>query len=337
MLLGGDLSLLPIIEAAGVKFKDNGVPADALLIFSHHGVNCIRLRLFVKPNGKQGMVNDLPYTIALAQRVKKAGLKFYLDLHYSDGWADPGHQMIPSAWRDLSYEDLKATVEKYTTDVVSALREAGAPPDYVAVGNEITSGMMWPMAHLSHGVSQSKTFDRLCGLLDAGIRGVHAGAGNTEPAKTILHIDRGARPPITKWFFDNVTARQVPFDIIGLSYYPFQSPGISELQVNMNQAAKTYGKPVMISEVAFPYVGENWNKAHLAWPATPQGQRQCLIDVIHAVQAVPDHRGMGVFWWYPEGVPVKTPAAAKWFDGECSLFDREGNALPALDAFKLER
>ncbi len=117
-MVGADLSGLTLLEERGARYFDDGKEQDALEIFKAHGYNTIRLRLFLEADGRWGAVNDLPYTLKLAQRVKKHGFKLLLDLHYSDTWADPGHQNKPKAWEDLSYSALQKKVYSYTRDVV---------------------------------------------------------------------------------------------------------------------------------------------------------------------------------------------------------------------------
>ncbi len=97
LLLGGDISALTVIEQAGGVYRDDNKPGDAIQIMADHGANCFRLRLFVNPTGKNVVVQDLPYTVALAKRIKQAGAKWLLDFHYSDTWADPAHQTKPQA------------------------------------------------------------------------------------------------------------------------------------------------------------------------------------------------------------------------------------------------
>ena len=96
MVLGADISSLARIEQAGGVFRDSGRAKDAVLILRSHGAGIFRLRLFVNPPDTDVVVNDLPYTIALARRVKAAGAKLLLDIHYSDTWADPGQQTRPA-------------------------------------------------------------------------------------------------------------------------------------------------------------------------------------------------------------------------------------------------
>jgi arabinogalactan endo-1,4-beta-galactosidase len=335
-LFGADLSLLPEMEAAGAVFKDAGKPGDVIAFFRARGANCVRLRLFVNPNGKAGVVNDLPYTIALAQRVKAAGMQFYLALYYSDTWADPGAQLVPAAWRHLPFPQLVDMMEKYTVAVVTAFKDAGVAPDIVEVGNEITNGLLGT-SFGDKGMAQDVVFDRLCDLLKAGIRGVHAALGESCPVKIVIHIDQGGKLAVTRWFFDNVTKRQVPFDVIALSYYPFWHGSLTQLQENLMFAAKTYGKPVLVAETAYPWVeSEYWKaKKDLNFPLTPQGQRQFLEALISTVRGVPQNLGLGVLYWYPESLAVKSPAILDWWDGQLALFDRKGNALPALNVFEM--
>jgi arabinogalactan endo-1,4-beta-galactosidase len=67
-----------------------------------------------------------------------------LNLHYSDTWADPGHQTKPAAWQSLSSDALVSQVKSYTTSVVNAFYEAGVTVTLVGIGNEIRAGMLWP-------------------------------------------------------------------------------------------------------------------------------------------------------------------------------------------------
>ena len=41
-------------------------------------------------------------------------MKFLLDFHYSDTWADPGKQFKPEAWKGLGFNDLAKKVFDYT-------------------------------------------------------------------------------------------------------------------------------------------------------------------------------------------------------------------------------
>ena len=128
-LAGADVSALATFEQHGAVYREGRKAGDALAILRDRGVDCFRLRLFVAPSGADVETNDLAYTIALAQRVKRSGAKFMLDLHYSDTWADPSKQFKPAAWAGLALPELTATVRRYTADVIRAFAAAGVAPD----------------------------------------------------------------------------------------------------------------------------------------------------------------------------------------------------------------
>ena len=337
-MLGADVSLAPAIEQAGIAFKDGGKPEDIFRILKAHGANCVRLRLFVQPNGKDGVVNDLAYTVALAKRVKAAGLLFSLDLHYSDTWADPGHQETPVAWQGLPPSHLDVQVRDYTTETIRAFRDAGVVPDVVQIGNEITVGLLWPTGRLAvKDVPEDVSFDRMADLLKAGVEGVRRGTVGDPMPRVMLHIDGGEKKERARWFFDRITRRGVPFDLIGLSYYPFYKGTLADLRQTLDFVARTYHKPVAVVETAYLTADDPWIKpagqAGLTFPLTPQGQAQFLQALIETVRDTPDGLGAGVLYWYPESVPVKSPAVDAWYGGNAALFDHQGNALPALGAF----
>jgi arabinogalactan endo-1,4-beta-galactosidase len=151
-VLGADISFLPQLEARGMKFSDQGVEKDVLEILKAHHINYIRLRIFNNPAADSGYSPgkgfcDLPHTLAMAKRVKAAGLKLLLDFHYSDTWADPQKQFKPQAWLALSGPALAQAVHDYTKQVLLAMQAQGTPPDMVQVGNEISHGMLWPDAN----------------------------------------------------------------------------------------------------------------------------------------------------------------------------------------------
>ena len=142
---GADLSFEPQEEAAGARFTDGGVPGTALSILNHHGLNYVRLRLWVDPPpGYSNLASDLK----MAQRIKAAGDRLYLDIHYSDFWADPTHQNIPAAWQGQDLSQLTTTVRNYTAQVIAAFAAQGTPVDMVSIGNEIRNGILWPVGQV---------------------------------------------------------------------------------------------------------------------------------------------------------------------------------------------
>lgn len=323
------------------NFKERVKEMDAIQIMINHGFNCFRLRLFVNPRqydewgGFTG--NNLSYTIALAKRIKSFGAKLIIDFHYSDTWADPGHQSKPEIWSALSFEDLVKAVYNYTKECISAMRLEGVLPDMVQPGNEITGGMLWPDGKL-YGVGdpeeQWKKFTR---LLTSAIQGVKDAAEGGD-IKIIIHTNTGGRWEATKWFFENLEKRGVPYDIIGLSYYPWWHGSLEDLRRTLVNAASYFNKSILIVETAYPYREldmkhlEEANPAYMVWPQTVEGQKQFLIDLLETVAETPNGHGLGVLWWFPESIPVR--GLAVWNSGATALFDQNGVVLPTMDAFR---
>ncbi|HXY19033.1 MAG TPA: glycosyl hydrolase 53 family protein [Gemmatimonadales bacterium] len=334
--VGGDISALARIEQAGGVFRDGGQAGDAIAILRAHGSNGFRLRLFVNPNDSDVVVNDLPYTVALARRVKAAGAKLLLDFHYSDTWADPGHQTTPAAWAGLSLDSLERTVETYTAGVMAQLERAGALPDIVQVGNEIDSGMLWPLGELYvTGADTLTEWNQFTALLKAAIRGVRDSLAPGDSVRIMLHYSLGGNSGGTQWFFDHMGAYGVPYDVIGLSYYPFWHGAMVDLQSNLWATATRYGKDIVVVETTYPWRTDGWqsmvtNGAGMSWPATPQGQASYLQSLVTTVAGTPNGHGAGVVWWYPEAIEV--PGLFIWGGGSLCLFDTTGNVLPAASA-----
>jgi beta-galactosidase len=242
-MLGADISFLPQLEQRGVKFADDKGTRDAIQILKDHGFNYIRLRIFNDPARDSGYSPgkgfcDLAHTLEMAKRVKAAGMQFLLDFHYSDYWADPGKQYKPAAWRGEDFPRLLQSVYSYTKEVMEALRQQGTLPDMVQVGNEINHGMIWPEGSIRHP-------DSLAKLIYAGIRGVKA----VDPGcPVMLHIALGGQNDESHFFLDNMLERQVPFDVIGLSYYPKWHGSLADLKYNVDDLAGQYGKDVIVVE-----------------------------------------------------------------------------------------
>ena len=334
--VGADISALQRIESGGSVFRDSGHVRDAIAILTDHGANAFRLRIFVNPNDSDVQVNDLPYTLALAARVKAAGAKLLLDFHLSDTWADPGHQTTPAAWAALGYDSLAAQVERYTAGVVAQLKHEGALPDVVQVGNEIDAGILWPLGQITGTGDTVTQWTQFTGLLKAGIQGVRDSLSPGDSVRILLHYSLGGNQAATQWFFDHINAYGVPYDVIGLSYYPFWHGTLQALEQNLNATAMRYGKPVLVVETSYPWRAGGWegsvtDPGAMTWPVTRLGQAQFLSDLGQAVAAVPGSRGAGVLWWYPEAIP--TNGLFVFDGGSLALFDSTGNALPAVSVF----
>ena len=359
---GADISTLLEAEQHGAKFyNQNGQQQDAIAILKANGVNTVRLRLWVDPQDADGNTygggsNNQENTIALAKRVKAQGLKLLLDFHYSDFWTDPGKQFKPKAWEKMDYLQLKTAIHDYTRDTIARFKKEGVLPDMVQIGNEINGGILWPEGK-SWGQGGGE-FDRLAGLLTAAIGGLKENLTDGEQVKVMLHLAEGTKNDTFRWWFDEITRRNVPFDIIGLSMYTYWNGPISALKANMDDISKRYNKDVIVVEAAYGYTLDNCDNAENSfqakeekdggYPGTVQGQYDYIHDLMQAVIDVPDQRGKGIFYWEPTWIAVPgttwaTKAGMKyihdeWKEGNArenqALFDCQGKVLPSIAVFK---
>lgn len=331
-IAGVDMSHLAFFENRGITYRVNGQAQDALTILKNRGINCVRLRLFTSSAAQAqanayNYTNNLTYTLPLAVRVKNAGLKFLLDFHYSDTWADPGKQTKPAAWTNLTFAQLKTQIREYSSNTIAAFQAAGAMPDYVQTGNEITPGMLWDEGRVGGSFDNATQWSQLAQLLTNAMQGVKDAAGTNVP-KFIIHLDRGGDWAATQWYFDNLAAQQVAFDIIGQSYYPWWHGDFDALRTCLNNAAARYRKPIMVMETAFPRT----NSTNIfGIPATTNGQVQFTIELAKIVKGVPNGLGAGIFWWGTEYQQLSGQGLAG-FD-QRSMFGSGGNVLPVADAF----
>jgi len=308
---GSDVGWLPQMEATGYKFYDSdGKEKDCLQLLKDRGMNSIRLRVWVNPNDDKASGHcSKEETVVMALRAQKMGMRVMIDFHYSDSWADPAKQNKPKAWEKHSFPELLNDVYNHTFEVISALKNAGVTPEWLQIGNEIPGGMLWPDG-------STKNWKQLGQLLNKGYEATKAVDKNI---KVIVHVDEGNNNAKFRTFFDNATAQNVKYDIIGLSYYPFwikkdYSETISDLEFNLNDMVKRYNKDVMIVEVG----GED-DKV--------QNTYELLKATIKAVKKVPNNRGLGVMYWEPQG-------AKSWSGYSLSAWQADGKPSPALDAFK---
>jgi arabinogalactan endo-1,4-beta-galactosidase len=362
-VLGADISMLKQLVDHGAVYTRNGIPSPPLTLLKESGFSCARLRLFHTPSGVGAQVNDLAYTRDLAMRCVEAGLDVMLCLHYSDTWADPGKQHVPKAWRGMDFKRLVLAVYEYTRHVVADLSEHGCTPKIVQIGNEITPGLLWDHGRISHAhqtndpgwseadfAKESSAWRRFSNLLKAGVRGVrHGSKGRSD---IMLHIDQGGNHRAAGAFFEAIQAWDVPFDAIGLSYYPFWHGSIADLKQTIQRLRDTFSKRLYVVETAFPY------KSHAAYsdspdraadaasfgipptrpvsyPISPEGQRRFVADLLKLLRHDDVPSLDGLFYWAPEWVPLETyndepDASTCW---PRALFDETGEALPALDEF----
>ncbi|HEY7772312.1 MAG TPA: glycosyl hydrolase 53 family protein [Marinagarivorans sp.] len=326
-ILGMDISYWSEQLDQGITYVDtDGQTKDLLALLKNHGINYIRLRTFVDPTaphgyastaggtaagctGKRQAYNGKDDIVRTAKRIKAAGMGLLLNFHYSDTWADPGKQVIPEAWLGANtIDELAQEVRLYTLDVLEALRAEHALPDMVQIGNESTPGLLvhaannntdcWGNNSTPHngpnGAANDNNWPNLARLLKAGIEAVNIVDARI---KTVLHIENFHHPDGVEWWVDSALSQGVTFDVLGLSAYEeFQGP------------ASAWSTTIQRLSSRYP---------NLAFAIVEYNPRARLLNDI--MQAVPDNRGLGTFFWEPT-------ESGFWGD---ALFTRQGNSFRA--------
>ncbi|AWA29482.1 arabinogalactan endo-1,4-beta-galactosidase [Flavobacterium magnum] len=316
-----DMSTLPEAENSGAVYKSNGQPEDPLTTLKNAGCNTIRIRLWKDPGTSHSGMAEVK---AFAARVKNAGMKVWLTVHYSDTWADPGNQTTPAAWQNLGFDDLKTAVSAYTATVIDEIQ-----PDIFQIGNETNDGFLWPKGKLTTNEAQ---YLQLAAAVSNTIR---TKAPNT---KIMLHF---AGITGADWFFGKVSG--IDYDYIGLSYYPvWHGKNLTALKNTIESLGATYGKKVIIAETAYPFTLQwsDWTNNIVGleeqlipgFPATPTGQSGFLSALKNTVQST--SKGFGFAYWGGEWVSFRGAEATNGstFENQ-ALWDFDHNALPVMAAF----
>ncbi len=282
---GADVGWLSYFEQdKGITYLDDqGQVQDALQILKDHDMNAIRLRAFVNPTLENIGKVDTQNVVQTAIRANNLGMDVMITIHYSDVWADPGSQHKPAAWENLSFNDLAQAVYDYTYGLMDALLNAGVTPKWVQVGNETNPGFLWEDGRLS----TNDNFANMSNYVALSNKGYDAIKASSSSTKVITHLSSGNSTTFYQQFFDAFYAAGGKNDIIGASFYPrWNGSNIQTVETNLNNLVTRYDKDVMICEIG-----------HL------EGEREVtynlLVDAIDAVEAIPNNRGLGVFYWEP--------------------------------------
>lgn len=305
---GADVSWLTQMEAEGRKFYTPGDDRKEMecmeLLRDHCGVNSIRLRVWVNPEERWNSIDDV---VLKARRADSLGMRTMIDFHFSDTWADPGHQVMPEAWRNLSFDELRKALADHVTATLTALKMVGVTPEWVQIGNETTPGMMLPVGSVENP-------EELTLLNNSGYDAVKS---IFPQSKVIVHLDGGHNQSAYDRMFDILESNGGKYDMIGMSLYPYwaeqqgETGGWKKVSddciANIDHLRQKYGKPVMICEIGMPY-----------------DQGEICRELISKMMTTPVE---GIFYWEPE-------APCGYNDGyTLGCFDNDAPTV-ALDAFK---
>lgn len=313
---GADVSWLTEMEANGKTFKNaNGKTMECMSLLRDLGMNSIRLRVWVNPQNGWCGKNDV---VAKAWRAQQLGMRLMIDFHYSDSWADPSQQTVPTEWENYSFDEMKKAIADHTTDVLTALKEKNIDVEWVQVGNETTDGMLWNDTDGDDALKvtgrASKNMANFAAYINAGYDAVKA---VYPQAKVVVHLDKGNNLSQYTWMFDGLKQNGGKWDVIGMSLYPDWITDQTWEQVtndclsNIQTLSSKYNCDVVVSEI-----GMVWNSENAA---------AFLKKAVDGCKAISTCEG--VFYWEPE-------CNSSWNGYDKGAFDNDGKPTAALDAFK---
>lgn len=297
---GADVSWTTQLEAEGIKFYSRaGEEMECMALLKEEcGVNAIRLRVWVNPKDGWNNIDDV---MVKARRANSLGMRLMIDFHFSDTWADPGHQEMPEAWKGKSADEVKSLMTAHIHDMLGKLKKEGITPSWVQIGNETQTGMMYPLGKLENSFAD---------LVNTGYDAVKA---DFPDAIVIVHCDQGNNGWLYRELFGTLKKEGAKYDMIGMSFYPEPSNWekmLNDMINNIRNVTATYGKPVMICEVGM----------HYDEGATFDRMLAKLLDDCASLDV------KGVFYWEPEA-----PAGYNGgYDKGCFI---NGTPTQALDSF----
>lgn len=361
--LGADVSSVVSLENSGVCFYGfDGKRTDLLKVLSDNGVNIVRVRLWVDPfdtngNGYGGGNCNTDVAIAIAKRAKSAGLRLFVDFHYSDFWADPSKQQCPKAWTVFSFEQKRQALADYTLQTLQQIEQTGVSVAAVQIGNEINGGLCG-----------EKDWDKVCSLISVGAQAVRQ---FNRSVKVAVHFTDPQKKGNLDYFASVLSLHGVDYDVFAVSYYSYWHGTTKNLSATLWQIAQKYGKQVMVVETAHPFTDKdsdffvnNVSASQCIYQVSEQGQANSFRDVVESVN---DVGGIGVFYWEPAWISVGQTSceqnkvkwqrygsgwatsyaseyssdAASYYGGSSwdnqALFDATGNPLQSLKVFLMVR
>ena len=340
--VGGDISMLPKYEEAKATYldKDGKTISNVLTFVKEQGWNTVRVRLFADPSKDtdKNVCQDIEYVKSLGKRIKEAGLYFMLDFHYSDTWADPGQQDTPNSWKMVNTPAFEY-IYTYTKTNLEALITAGATPDLIQIGNEISFGMLWDGCKVSANSDWTAYEDTNWDSFSTALKNASKACRELCPeAKIIIHTEQCANnPTLDVAFFKRIQQYEIDYDIIGTSYYPYFKGPLSNLDKGLSELETNFpDKQIQIVETGYPSKWEVPGTSYdytKTYPYSHEGQRKYTADLITTLKKHQQVNGLS--WWYAEANAKGCTGDLKdgWYNA--SLFDNEtGKALPALYELK---
>ncbi|KAJ7135422.1 arabinogalactan endo-1,4-beta-galactosidase [Mycena crocata] len=325
---GADFSSLVNLENAGRVYHDSATSSTKLeTILAAHGTNLARIRIWTSTNNAD---YSLTYGLALGKRAAAAGMSIMLDMHYSDTWADPGHQSIPTGWpTDLS--GLNTKIFTYTQSVVAAFVAQGTPAVFIQIGNEINDGLLWPTGRISvNGYSPLSQF------MHSAVNGARAASSSI---KTVVHLANGWNAGAVSSFYNQIfIAGQFALadvDVMGFSMYPFYGTGatFAALKTSLQAMVTKYAKNVMVVETDWAASCSGVAMSEPSIAVSAAGQQQWVLGIRNVLSSLTGSHGIGIIYWEPAWIGNAGLGSAC---ADALLVDGSGNTRASINMFSAD-
>lgn len=342
---GVDISSVLALENSGVEFTYlDGTGGDIFEILAGAGVNYVRIRIWndpydsVAPYKGYGGGNCNLYTAkVLGKRATDAGMKVFIDYHYSDFWTDPAKHFAPKAWADYSLSYKKDAIYNFTYDSLCELIDYGVDVQMVQIGNE-TNGSLCGV-----GGFHDNVWDLSSGVGELMQQGCYAIDDiNTRYGRDVLKVLHFTRLVSDgEWFAQQADKLGIDYDVYAASFYPMWDGTVEDMTTVLTNIARTYNKKVMVAETAYPYTFQdsdgtrnNINDAesmkYSEYAVSIDGQTQATYDVFKGVAEVNkslNGYGLGAFYWEPAWIGTDSSVWGEYGTGWASSVSRNYERL----------
>jgi len=359
---GMDISSACYLYENGAQFYDReGNEQSLFYLLKDSGVNYVRLRLWNDPQEGDYLYGggncNLTRVKWMAKEAKEAGLKYLLDFHYSDFWADPSDQVVPKAFKDFTtVKQYEEGIYNYTKTTLEELQTINALPSMVQIGNETRDGMLLSLPGEKSNYSSGKTSlsSTLSGNKNTNFKtylkaGIKACNDVDKSIQTMVHYVKSFSDPSNIIsFYQNLS--EVDYDIIGLSAYSYwHFSSISTLTSGLRTISQAFpNKKIVMAETSYGFTYENDSNANNSfsktnntikevdgYPCSIQGQASMYADTLNAIHSISN--GLGAFYWEGAWLPL---SGCGWGDKSTlsswsnqGFFSYNGKALGSLQVF----
>lgn len=359
---GADVSWMTFQEDRGVKFYEADEATETTVedLLHDYGFTAARLRVWVGPQHFAADTSeptagycDKADVLRKARRLSAKGQRLMIAFHFSDIWADPSKQRIPTDWLEAAgdLDALTAKVTDHVADVLGALKAEGISVDWVQIGNEDQGGFMYQTpggAALEGCLTGVSSADR-SGFIHV-FNAAAAKAREIYPdVKTVHHLPNGHRLDKLTWNLNLTCPRsgsveagtRLDADYVGLSLYPQAGTSDTGSWSNLCTACVSniatiyanYGLRSLVVEVGM----NNEYSSITSGTSQAAHTRQCNTDVdamvrylAPALQATGSCDGL--FYWEPQssynyyGSPTSVDGSLGYSMGAMMDCQRSSNA-----------